>query len=161
MPQWDADPWDRDAQGDEGADARGWDLTSAWVPGRIEAPTAFALFPKALAMAPRALAERHFRVERCTVRPRGGHFAALEQPALLAEDLVCFLKDRSRPTASRSMENGCQRSCDGIGCRKVVAVQRLAVCRAAKSEVAVARRGQISVLVAQSRSRPQMNASHW
>jgi pimeloyl-ACP methyl ester carboxylesterase len=28
------------------------------------------------------------------VMPRGGHFAALEQPALLAEDLVAFLLDR-------------------------------------------------------------------
>ncbi len=46
-------------------------------------------------MAPRALAEKHFHVERFTVMPHGGHFAALEQPDLLAEDHVRFLDDRS------------------------------------------------------------------
>jgi epoxide hydrolase len=34
--------------------------------------------------------ERFFAVERFTVMPRGGHFAALEQPDLLAEDLIAF-----------------------------------------------------------------------
>ena len=93
--QWDADSWDTDAQDDTDVDAADWDQTAAWVLDRVETPTAFALFPKDLAMAPRALAERHFRVERFTVMPHGGHFAALEQPALLAEDLVRFLNNRS------------------------------------------------------------------
>ena len=42
-------------------------------------------------MAPRELAERFFAVERFTIMPRGGHFAALEEPALLADDIVGFL----------------------------------------------------------------------
>ena len=57
-------------------------------------PTGFALFPKDLAGVPPEFAERFFTVERFTVMPRGGHFAALEQPELLAEDLIGFLLDR-------------------------------------------------------------------
>lgn len=98
--QWGADSWNDDTQGDDDAGAAGWDQTEAWVPDRVETPTAFALFPKDLGMAPRALAEKHFRVERFTVMPHGGHFAALEQPVLLAQDLVRFLDNRSRPTPS-------------------------------------------------------------
>lgn len=98
--QWDADSRDADsldsaAQDDaDDANAAAWNQTAASVPDQVLTPTAFALFPKDLAMAPRALAERHFRVERFTVMPHGGHFAALEQPALLAEDLVRFLDNR-------------------------------------------------------------------
>jgi pimeloyl-ACP methyl ester carboxylesterase len=55
----------------------------------IEVPAAFARFPKDIPGIdpPRTLAERHLRVTRWTQMPRGGHFAALEEPALLAEDL--------------------------------------------------------------------------
>ncbi len=79
---------------DEATDPASDEAVDSWAPARVETPTAFALFPKDLTMAPRALADRHFRVERFTVMPRGGHFAALEQPALLAEDLVAFLHRR-------------------------------------------------------------------
>ena len=104
---WDASSWDDgDAPAGEDPNAQSWgeangytpDPASAggesdgsWTPARIETPTAFALFPHDLAMAPRALADRHFAVERFTVMPRGGHFAALEQPSLLAEDMIAFL----------------------------------------------------------------------
>lgn len=73
------------------ADAEG---SAAWS-ARIETPTAIALFPRDLAMAPRALADRHFAVERFTVMTRGGHFAALEQRDLLAEYMITFLEDQS------------------------------------------------------------------
>ncbi|CAI8770939.1 hypothetical protein EMIT043CA1_170085 [Pseudomonas brassicacearum] len=36
--------------------------------------------------------ERCFKVDRWTVMPRGGHFAALEQPELLAEDIRAFFR---------------------------------------------------------------------
>lgn len=90
--------WDSSAWG-EGADA-GWDdgeseSDSGWAPPKIEIPTAFALFPRDLGMAPRALADRHFAVERFTVMPKGGHFAALEQPELLADDMITFFNGRS------------------------------------------------------------------
>jgi pimeloyl-ACP methyl ester carboxylesterase len=53
-------------------------------------PRAFAMFPKDLVNAPREFAERFFDVRRFTEMPRGGHFAAHEEPALLAEDLRAF-----------------------------------------------------------------------
>jgi pimeloyl-ACP methyl ester carboxylesterase len=36
---------------------------------------------------PREWAERFFHVRRWTEMPRGGHFAAMEEPELLASDL--------------------------------------------------------------------------
>jgi microsomal epoxide hydrolase len=53
-------------------------------------PTGFAIFPKDLVPAPRDWAERFFTVDRWTEMPRGGHFAAMEQPDLLAHDLRAF-----------------------------------------------------------------------
>lgn len=65
--------------------------TSTWgVPTRVDVPTGFAVFPNDLAPAPRAYAERFFNVRRFTEMPRGGHFAALEQPELLVGDLRAF-----------------------------------------------------------------------
>jgi pimeloyl-ACP methyl ester carboxylesterase len=58
--------------------------------GRIEVPTALALFPADLSQPPRSWAERTYNVTRYTVMPRGGHFAAHEQPALLAADITEF-----------------------------------------------------------------------
>ncbi|BCG89946.1 multidrug MFS transporter [Mesorhizobium sp. 113-3-9] len=60
----------------------------------IDVPLAVALFPKELPMPPRSWVERVFRdVRRWTAMPRGGHFAALEQPVLLAQDLIDFARD--------------------------------------------------------------------
>ena len=56
-------------------------------PPTIPAPVAFALFPGDLLHPPRAWAERQFNVSRWTVMDRGGHFAALEAPDLLVEDI--------------------------------------------------------------------------
>ena len=47
---------------------------------RIEAPTAFTVFPKDLVNAPREFAERYFNVQSWSEYPRGGHFAAWERP---------------------------------------------------------------------------------
>lgn len=57
-----------------------------WV-GSANTPAGFALFPKDISSPPREWAERFFNVQRWTAMPRGGHFAALEQPASLAEEL--------------------------------------------------------------------------
>jgi pimeloyl-ACP methyl ester carboxylesterase len=59
--------------------------------GRLDVPTAVAIFPKDIVPAPREFAERFFRLERWTEMPRGGHFAALEEPELLADDIVAFV----------------------------------------------------------------------
>jgi pimeloyl-ACP methyl ester carboxylesterase len=49
-------------------------------------------FPADMVPAPREFAERHFNVQHWTTMPRGGHFAALEEPQLLADDLRQFLR---------------------------------------------------------------------
>ncbi|MCL6702195.1 epoxide hydrolase family protein [Pseudomonas sp. T1.Ur] len=60
---------------------------------RIKPPLGVALFPKELPLPPRSWVERGYNVQRWTQMPRGGHFAALEQPELLAEDIRGFFRD--------------------------------------------------------------------
>lgn len=59
---------------------------------RIAAPLGMALFPKELPTPPRSWVERVFDVRRWTPMPRGGHFAALEQPELLAQEIRAFFR---------------------------------------------------------------------
>ena len=60
---------------------------------RIEVPTAAALFPKEyLEWPPKTYADRIYNIQRWTKMPRGGHFAALEQPDLLIKDITDFAK---------------------------------------------------------------------
>jgi pimeloyl-ACP methyl ester carboxylesterase len=59
---------------------------------RVDVPTALAVFPADLVHPPRSWAERVFALERYTVMPRGGHFAAHEEPGLLADDIVEFFR---------------------------------------------------------------------
>jgi pimeloyl-ACP methyl ester carboxylesterase len=63
---------------------------------RLEVPTAFARFPAEPWAAPRALLERSFNLVRWTEQPRGGHFAALEQPELFADDVRAFFRSLPR-----------------------------------------------------------------
>jgi microsomal epoxide hydrolase len=62
---------------------------------RCETPTAFANFPgEALYSAPpRSWAERAYNIVRWTDMPRGGHFAAMEQPDLFVEDVRAWARD--------------------------------------------------------------------
>ena len=55
-------------------------------------PAGFARFPKDIVPPPRAWAERFYDVRRWTEMPRGGHFAALEEPELLAEEIRAFFR---------------------------------------------------------------------
>lgn len=59
---------------------------------RVTPPLGVAVFPHELPTPPRSWVERVFDVRRWTVMPRGGHFAALEQPELLAEDIRAFFR---------------------------------------------------------------------
>jgi pimeloyl-ACP methyl ester carboxylesterase len=59
----------------------------------IEVPAGVATFPKDLTLPPRELGERFLRVMRWTEMPRGGHFAALEEPRLLVEDMSAFFHE--------------------------------------------------------------------
>jgi microsomal epoxide hydrolase len=58
----------------------------------IEVPAGVATFPRDLTLPPRELGERFLRVQRWTQMPRGGHFAALEEPELLAQDMRAFYR---------------------------------------------------------------------
>jgi len=61
--------------------------------GKVTVPTGFAAFPADLAPAPpREWIERCYDLRRHTEMPRGGHFAALEEPALLVEDIRAFFR---------------------------------------------------------------------
>ncbi len=60
--------------------------------GRIETPTGAAMFPGELFQPPRAWAERQYNIVHWTHQPKGGHFAALEVPDLLAADLAAFYR---------------------------------------------------------------------
>jgi len=59
---------------------------------RVTPPVAVALFPKEIPMPPRSLAERGYNIVRWTEMPKGGHFAAMEQPELLAADIREFFR---------------------------------------------------------------------
>jgi pimeloyl-ACP methyl ester carboxylesterase len=55
-------------------------------------PTAYASFPREIRHPPRLFAEQVFNIQRWTEMPRGGHFAALEAPELLAADVTTFFR---------------------------------------------------------------------
>lgn len=58
----------------------------------VPVPTAIADFPADLTHPPRSWAARTYDVRRHTVMPMGGHFAAREQPELLAADITEFFR---------------------------------------------------------------------
>jgi pimeloyl-ACP methyl ester carboxylesterase len=58
--------------------------------GYITVPTAGALFPAEIYITPRLWAESQYNIVRWTPMPRGGHFAAMEEPELLLEDVRAF-----------------------------------------------------------------------
>jgi hypothetical protein len=60
--------------------------------GRAEVPTGVAIFPTDLVPAPRGFAERFFVIEHWIQMPRSGHFAAMEESELLAEDIRAFFR---------------------------------------------------------------------
>ena len=57
---------------------------------RVSVPTGVARFPKELVLMPRAWLERRYNIVHWTEKDRGGHFAAMEQPELFAEDVTKF-----------------------------------------------------------------------
>ena len=58
----------------------------------VNVPTAVSLFPADIAQPPRAWAERTHNVVHFQRAPRGGHFAPVEAPDLLADDLRNFVR---------------------------------------------------------------------
>jgi pimeloyl-ACP methyl ester carboxylesterase len=68
-------------------------MTPFQSPGK-PAPMGYALFPKEINVPPRAWVERASggKLFHWTEMPRGGHFAAMEQPAMLVEDVRTFFR---------------------------------------------------------------------
>jgi microsomal epoxide hydrolase len=59
----------------------------------VRAKTAYASFPREILHPPRSWVERTYpNIQRWTMMKAGGHFAALEQPDALAEDIRAFFR---------------------------------------------------------------------
>jgi len=58
----------------------------------VTVPTGVVRLPREIPMPPRRWVERAFNLKHWTSLPRGGHFAALEVPELLAEDIRAFFR---------------------------------------------------------------------
>ena len=58
----------------------------------VSVPTGAAVFPAEIYRPPRAWAERTYNIARWTEMPAGGHFAAMEEPAALVEDVRAFFR---------------------------------------------------------------------
>ena len=56
------------------------------------APVGVALFPKEINVPPRKWIEAQYNLVHFTEMPKGGHFAALEQPGLLVDDVRTFFR---------------------------------------------------------------------
>jgi pimeloyl-ACP methyl ester carboxylesterase len=70
--------------------------------GTLAVPAGFALFPRDTSHPPREWAERFYNVLRWTPLPRGGHFAAHEEPELLATEIRDFFRPLRTDWKSRS-----------------------------------------------------------
>ncbi|MFZ2652250.1 MAG: epoxide hydrolase family protein [Burkholderiaceae bacterium] len=61
--------------------------------GSVKVPMGYAAFPREILRPPRSVAGRVYTdIRRWTVMPRGGHFAAMEQPEALAREIVEFFR---------------------------------------------------------------------
>jgi len=58
----------------------------------VEAPTGIAVFLKEVILLPRRWAERYYNLKRWTIMPSGGHFASMEEPQRLVEDIRAFFR---------------------------------------------------------------------
>ena len=58
----------------------------------VPVPTGAAIFPKELYQPPRVWADRQYNITRWTRFEKGGHFAALEQPVALVDDVRAFFR---------------------------------------------------------------------
>ncbi|RYE70562.1 MAG: epoxide hydrolase [Rhizobiaceae bacterium] len=59
----------------------------------VEAPTALLQFRNDVWLQPRKWAERYYNLKRWNVADRGGHFAPMEAPELLVDDIRTFFRE--------------------------------------------------------------------
>lgn len=61
--------------------------------GTVDVPMGYCEFPTEILRPPRSVASRLYTdIRRWSVMPKGGHFAAMEQPAALAEEVRAFFR---------------------------------------------------------------------
>lgn len=60
--------------------------------GHIDVPTGIALFPADILLPPKEWVIRNLNITHFTTLPSGGHFTAMEEPELLAEDIRAFFR---------------------------------------------------------------------
>jgi len=66
----------------------------------VEAPTGVAVFPRDVLRMPRGWTERYCNVQRYAVMPAGGHFAPMEEPERLVDEIRRFFRPlRANPPA--------------------------------------------------------------
>jgi microsomal epoxide hydrolase len=59
----------------------------------VKVPMGYAEFPREILRPPRSVAEvMYSNIQRWSVMPKGGHFAAMEQPHALAEEVRAFFR---------------------------------------------------------------------
>jgi pimeloyl-ACP methyl ester carboxylesterase len=61
-------------------------------PQYVGVPTGVARYPKEILRFPRSWVEQRYNVTYWAAMPRGGHFAAMEQPELFTDDLRTFFR---------------------------------------------------------------------
>jgi len=60
--------------------------------GHVDVTTGAAIFPREIVRPPRSWAEYHYNLTHWTEMPRGGHFAAMEEPDLFVDDVRAFFR---------------------------------------------------------------------
>jgi pimeloyl-ACP methyl ester carboxylesterase len=61
-------------------------------PERIDVPTGVAMFPQEVMRVPRRAIERKYNLRRFTELAHGGHFAAMEEPGVLVEEIRSYFR---------------------------------------------------------------------
>ena len=68
----------------------------------VDVPTGYVQFPREIVRPPRSVAQRTYSdIRRWTIAERGGHFAAMEQPELLAHEIREFFRPLRSPANPR------------------------------------------------------------
>jgi pimeloyl-ACP methyl ester carboxylesterase len=68
------------------------DGNTTGAPDFVGVPTGVARYPKEVVRFPRSWVEQRYNVTRWSEMPRGGHFAAMEQPELFVDDVRSFFR---------------------------------------------------------------------
>lgn len=69
-----------------------WESFNDFGTGEVKVPTGCAAFPAEIIPSPRPWVEQRYNVTHWTDMPKGGHFAAFEQPELFVDDVRAFFR---------------------------------------------------------------------